>query len=286
MNQPPGTSRIIPLEMIVPPTNPIRTNLDEHEFLALVDSMREIGQITAIVVVPHGDNFEIIAGHRRYLAAEHLRWPTLEARVVPRDEELNTAVKIHENSFREAVSPEDEGRYFDKIIREKEIGIKDLAKLVNRSHYYVQSRLHCTTFPANIKDALREKRISLGVASELSKINDEGERRRLLAYAADQGCSTKTAKLWVDTWMITQEAIDAENLKAPQSTGPAHYAEPHFPCYTCATPTPISQLAVIRMCEGCRNGLDQARNDLATTAPDNQGHQKTQGGASILQEAT
>lgn len=255
----------IPLDLIRPPGDPIRSTVDEDEFLALVESFREIGQITPIVVFKDGDEYEIIAGHRRFLAARHLKWPTIEVRVVERDETLNAAVKLHENAFREAVSPEDEGKYFDKLARDRGLSVRDLAKITGRSHYYIQSRLACTTYPPDIKDALREKKISLAVAEAFAKIDDGVERRRLLSYAMDAGCTAKTAQVWADSWRVTQTTVDNENLVAPPPPPNTTWAEAMFPCYLCSTPTPLTHLQILRLCGDCHADISTAKRNLAST---------------------
>lgn len=265
--------------MIRPPADPIRSTVDEEEFLALVESLREVGQITPIVVFQDGDQYEIVAGHRRYLAARHLKWPTIEVRVVVQDATLNAAVKLHENSFREAVSPEDEGSYFDKLARERHLSVKDLARMTGRSHYYVQSRLACTTYPADIKEALREKRISLAVAAAFAQIDDGAERRRLLAYAIDAGCTARTAVLWAESWKVTQAAVDCENLVANTTPSGGSWAEAMFPCYLCAGPTPISRLQIIRLCGGCHADLRAAQSSLVGTNANHQGCPTNESGA-------
>lgn len=285
MTDPSEISRLIPTDLIDPPSKPIRTTVDEEEFLALVDSLRTLGQISPLVVKPAGERYETIAGHRRLMAAKHLRWPSLECRVVNEDEHTNTAVLIHENSFREGVSPEDEGKYFHSLMREKGLSIRDLASMTNRSTYYITSRLATTTWPANIQHALREKQISLGVAQELAKIHDDAERRRLLAYAVDQGCSAKTAKLWAESWEATQQPVDNQNLIAPANLPESTYQEPHYPCYACSQPTRISALSIIRLCGDCAHALSLARNHPQGTTQDCLGNTTDQG-ASIAREET
>lgn len=248
--------------------------MDESELFALIESMRAVGQLQPVLVRPNNGRYEIVAGHRRLRAAIYLRWPTINATIMEGTQDAYDAAKCHENAFRESIKPEDEGRYFEYLARDKKMGVKEIAAFANRSHYYVESRLACITWPADIRDALRNEIIGLGAAEALAEITEDSERQRLLGFASASGVSARTARAWADSWLVTKQAVDAETLAHSVTMIQQKYEEPFFPCYGCERPTPISQLQTIRLCKGCFDELNSARmstpNNSSERKNDNQ----------------
>jgi ParB family chromosome partitioning protein len=238
--------------------------MDEKELFALIESMRAVGQLQAIIVKSVGDRFEVVAGHRRLKAAQYLRWPTILATILDGSADLHDAAKCHENAFRESIQPEDEGRHFEYLARERKLGVKEIAELTNRSHYYVETRLACLTWPPDIRDALRNGILGLGAAEALAEITEDAERQRLLAYAAQGGVSARTARSWADAWLISKQQVDVAQLAAAQANTPIKFEEPYFPCFGCERPTPISKLQTFRLCGECYNEFNDARRNAET----------------------
>lgn len=238
--------------------------MDESELFALIESMRAVGQLQPILVKPSGGSYEVVAGHRRLRAAIYLRWHTINATIMEGTIDQYDAAKCHENAFRESIQPEDEGRYFEYLARDKKMGVKEISKFANRSHYYVESRLACVTWPADIRDALRHDIIGLGAAEALAEVTEDSERQRLLAFATTGGVSTRTARAWADAWLTTKQAVDAETLARSVSMIQQKYEEPFFPCYGCERPTPISKLQTLRLCGECFNDLNSGTDRTPT----------------------
>ena len=258
MNEHQSPTRLLPLDQIAEPANPVRSEMNQTEMFALVESMRAVGQLQPIIVKPCGDRYEVVAGHRRLRAAIYLRWPTINATIMEGTNDQFDAAKCHENAFRENIQPEDEGRYFEYLARDKKMGVKEISKFANRSHYYVESRLACVTWPTDIRDALRHDIIGLGAAEALAEVTEDSERQRLLGFASASGVSARTARSWADAWLTTKQAIDVETLNHAVEMIQQKYEEPFFPCYGCERPTPISQLQTLRLCKGCFDDINNA----------------------------
>lgn len=237
--------------------------MSDADLHALIDSMRALGQLQPIGVVERGQNFEICYGHRRWKAARYLRWPTMLAQILPPDSSSNEARKIHENAFREAINPEDEAKYYAHLAEEKKLSIREIADFVNRSPYYIQSRLGMLAYPQDVLDALRNDRIGLGAAEAFADIGDQDERRRLLTYASENGCSARTARAWRDAWVATRAQVDLAAVQAADAARPVVYVEPLFPCWSCEKPETVSLIRTIHLCRGCHDGIVNASSGRA-----------------------
>lgn len=249
--QTPLDVRLLPLDLISEPQEPVRTSFEESEFLALVDSMRIMGQLQQIIVKEFNGRYEVVAGHRRLKAARYLRWHSILCSIVSGTPEENEAKKLHENAFRESVAPEDEGHYFQHLAAAHKWGVREIAKAMNRSPYYVESRLKVLTWPRDVLDALRAGKVGLGVAEALAEINDVDERRRLLAYAIEGGCNARTARGWADTWNATQHTLSMEAIESSRFDSFKPPPQPMYPCHACEKPIDVSYIRQLSLCPEC-----------------------------------
>jgi ParB/RepB/Spo0J family partition protein len=263
-------TRNLPLDQVDEPEQPVRSSFDEPEFFALVDSMRIVGQLQPIIVRPRHGRYETVAGHRRLKAARYLRWVTIQATIQEANEEQVSTVRAHENAFREPIQPEDEGHFFQGLAQSLKWGVREIAKNMNRSPYYIESRLKTLTWPADVRDALRNGIIGIGAAEAFAEIGDVAERQRLLGYAKSGGINARTARAWADAWAISHSQIDAALIQANASAPAQRWEEPMYPCYGCERPVVISRLTVIRLCEDCNHEMSTAIGRAPDNRPDTQ----------------
>src|SRR5216684_616425 len=88
-----ATFQLIPVENIKPSSHQARKDFNPDAIQTLADSMKEEGLIQPIVVRPVNGSFELVAGERRFRAAQLLHWQTIEAKVVATVSEGEAAAK-------------------------------------------------------------------------------------------------------------------------------------------------------------------------------------------------
>lgn len=230
----------IPLESIDPPELDARIDRDPELLEELARDILRRGLIEPIKVVRTGERFEIVDGFRRYLATRSANLPTIECFVYETKELALEGVKYATGVLQEKFSPADEAIYFNQLLTH-ECGndIEKLAALVGRKISYIDGRLELLNGDELVFDALREKKIKIGVAHEINKVTDPGYRRYYLTHAIHEGSSLAVVSGWVQEWRklfgntptSTTPASELGQI-VPQPSLDVHY------CYICAKSDP------------------------------------------------
>lgn len=236
------------------PADPMRSGMDPHGLDDLVSSIRELGILQPLIVreVAAGQ-FEIVAGHRRLLAARAAGLERVPV-VVHRDEETAIAARVHENVVREDVTPADEADYYGHLYTENGEDVDRVAALVRRPRDYVESRLLLLRGDPRVLDAVRAGSITLGVAFELNRMGREEDRGYYLEYAIRAGCSVRQMRDWrAQANMRAELAAQAPPPAEAATSSPASPAAvPDGPSYaSMASPHEFSAATELRHCLFC-----------------------------------
>jgi len=248
----------IPLDRIEPPAAPLRAQMSREKLDELKKSIGKVGLIQPIIVQKNGRKYEIIAGHRRYIAFQELKKVSIPAIVRQRPEDENEVVMLHENIAREDISPMDEARLYQRMIADAGLTQEEVAQRTGRSPAYVSQRLALLKAPAIIQEALEDRQISFSVARELMGIRDPAEVERLTLYAIQNGVSPQVARQWRMQW----EALNPPDTEgdSPETERPQVEAAPaefKFTCEGCKRDLPLQELRVMRLCPDCLTVLKE-----------------------------
>ena len=173
--------RRVPIEFLKPnPRNP-RRNFSDTELDELASSIRERGIVQPIVVRPargYADTFEIIAGERRWRAAQRagLHQVPIVALEVNDDEALQLA--IIENVQRADLNPLEEAAGYQSLVNEFRHSQEDIAKIVGKSRSHVANTLRLLRLPEPVKAYINAGKISAGAARMLIGQDDPEEMAR------------------------------------------------------------------------------------------------------------
>jgi ParB family chromosome partitioning protein len=150
----------------------VETNLDE-----LAASIKANGVIQPIVVRRHGDRFEIIAGERRWRAAQRaglLRVPVV-VRDIPQEKLLEVA--LIENIQREDLNPIEEANAYRRLIDEFGLKQEEVAAAVGKDRSSVANFLRLLRLPQEVRADLAGGSLSMGHARALLALADEAAQR-------------------------------------------------------------------------------------------------------------
>jgi ParB family chromosome partitioning protein len=190
--------RNLSLGLINPPPIPIREAMNEEALAELAESMRTLGLLQPILVVPDGQRFEIEAGHRRYLAAQQLGWTTIQALVFDAGEIAREAVKLHENIFREDITAAEEAIFYAELLQKYNLDEDGLCRMVRQKPDYVADRLRLLRGDELVFDALRKRQIKFSVARELNKFADPALRRYYLDVCIKSQYPARQVTIWLE----------------------------------------------------------------------------------------
>lgn len=194
--QPPVTSDgRVPIEFIWPnPRNP-RTSFRDADLTDLAQSIKEHGIVQPVVVRPSptvAGNYEIIAGERRWRAAQ--RAGLTEVPVIVRDVNDRVALElaIVENVQRTDLNPVEEALGYQQLVDDHSYTQADLGQVIGKSRSHVANTLRLLKLPEDIQAMLVEGTLSAGHARTLVTAADPvGLARRIVA----EGLSVRQAEL-------------------------------------------------------------------------------------------
>jgi len=184
----------VPIEFVAPnPRNP-RRHFGEAELTDLAQSIREHGIVQPVVVRPsplQQGRYEIIAGERRWRAAQHAG--LAEIPVIVRDVSDRTALElaIIENVQRADLNPIEEALGYEQLIEEHSYSQADLGQVIGKSRSHVANTLRLLKLPDVIRDLVVDGSLSAGHARTLVTAEDPvGLARRII----DEGLSVRQAE--------------------------------------------------------------------------------------------
>ena len=189
----PASDGKVPIEWVNPnPLNP-RRHFAEAELTDLAQSIKQHGMVQPIVVRPlHPGSYEIIAGERRWRAAQ--RAGLVEVPVIIRDVDDRTALELAliENVQRSDLNPVEEARGYERLMDDHDYTQADLAEVIGKSRSHVANTLRLLRLPDDILAMVQEGTITSGHARMLvSAADPEGLARRII----DEGLSVRQVEV-------------------------------------------------------------------------------------------
>ncbi len=143
------------------PNNP-RKHFSSKKIEELANSLKEHGLLSPIILRKKDDHYVIVAGERRYRAAELLNWKTIKSIVIEADEEKVSKLAIIENIQRENINPVEEAIAINKLIELKNQSHDEIAKALGKSRVYVTNKLRLLKLDSHILDLVAHNKLSYG----------------------------------------------------------------------------------------------------------------------------
>ena len=184
--------RDVPLELIKPNPRQPRQQFEETALLALAESIRERGVLQPVLVRPlPGGTYELIAGERRWRAAQLAELETIPALVRAQDDAASLELALIENMAREDLNPIEEARACTLLVDELGLTREDIGRRVGRSRVAVSNLLRLLDLPDEVIDLLAAGHLTEGHGRALLTARDHDDRRRLARLAVQEGWSVR-----------------------------------------------------------------------------------------------
>lgn len=187
-----GAESVVPISLIDPNPAQPRTSIRPEALEQLTRSIQESGVVQPILVRPVANGrYQIIAGERRFRAAERLGLSTIPAviRTVADDRVLEFA--LVENIQREELTPIEEAQALRRLQDELGLTQEALAGKVGKDRATVANTLRLLRLPAEVREELQRGTLSAGHARALLAIEDAAAIRDLAEQAIKQGLSVR-----------------------------------------------------------------------------------------------
>ena len=158
-------------------SNPYQPRLyfDEEALQELADSIKEHGVFQPIIVKKSVKGYEIVAGERRVKASIKAGLETIPAIIKDFSDEDMMQIALLENLQRENLSAIEEAKAYYDIINSLKITQDELAKRVGKSRSHITNMIGLLRLPLNVKKMINTKKITMGHARVLSKLESNEE---------------------------------------------------------------------------------------------------------------
>jgi len=193
IEKPPAEAvRSLPVASLRPNRLQPRTRFDEAAIEELTESIRTQGIVQPLVVTPEGENWTIIAGERRWRAAKRAgleEVPVVVREVADTRELLELA--LVENLQRSDLNPLEEAEAYAALQERFGLSQEEVAGRVGKARVTVTNSLRLLRLPEEVRDLLREGKLTAGQARPLLALPGEEAQIRLAARAVREGLSAR-----------------------------------------------------------------------------------------------
>jgi len=181
----------VALTQIKPNPSQPRLYYDEKALHTLKESIIQYGLMQPIIVKPLREGFMIIAGERRYKASLLANKSTIPAVVRDYNTQMAAELALIENIQREDLTSIEEAATYKQLIENHGYTHAQLAQKIGKSRPYVTNIIGLLNLPDDVTELVLNRKLSMGHARTLSKLNDYKKIRSLAKKILDNGWSVR-----------------------------------------------------------------------------------------------
>jgi len=245
------TIKNVSLDLIDEPTGIIRMEISPDAISALAQSISEIGLLQPILLRPAGERFEIVAGHRRYLAHKELQLDKIRALIREMTDQEAAFCRATENLARVDLTPIEEAAIFVDLVNNHKMSYQQIGTKVGKSPALVKRRMDLLKMPPQLQKALHDKKISISVAENLWPISDMTDLDYYLSFAVESGCTREVARSWTKEWKDKKRRAESPGVEGGGDFAPSEPRPVYVSCDLCIGPMEIGKETVLRVCPDC-----------------------------------
>jgi ParB family transcriptional regulator, chromosome partitioning protein len=193
-----------------------RKSFDEVEIADLADSMRAHGVLQPLIVRSHGEGFQLIAGERRFRAAQAAGWDRVPVQVRDVADQQMAELAIVENVQRKDLNPLEKAECFQRYIAEYGCTKEDLAARLHLDRSTVANLIRLLELPEQVKQMMVTGDLTQGHARALLPLGDEDEQVRFATRAKREAMSVRAVEEAVQQHLHT---VDGDHLAIVDAEG-------------------------------------------------------------------
>jgi ParB family chromosome partitioning protein len=187
----------VDVDLIDPGSEQPRTRFDEEALERLTVSIKEHGVVQPVLVRRRGNRFELIAGERRWRAAQKAgisKIPVVIRDVADAD---LLEIALTENVQREDLNPIEEAQAYQKLIERVGLTQEALAARFGRDRSYITNYLRLLRLPEDVQHLVQEGRLSTGHARTVLGLPHHDQQRRAARQVIEKGLSVRATEALV-----------------------------------------------------------------------------------------
>jgi ParB family chromosome partitioning protein len=215
--------RRIPLKQVRPCPFQPRKDFSQESLRELADSIREQGVVQPLIVRQVGDEFELIAGERRWRAAQLLGLSDIPAIVREADDRTVLELALIENLQRENLNPMEEALGFSQLIEQFQLTQEEAAARVGKSRAAVANALRLLKLPPEVQQGLRMGQLSVGHAKVILGLPNPIDQKRAADRVLSGALNVRQTEELVAQWQ--EHPLESGTAKAPSVAKDAHISD-------------------------------------------------------------
>lgn len=208
----------IDIDRISPNAQQPRTTFREESLEELAQSIRANGVVQPILVRKNGLGYELVAGERRWRAAQRAGLHKIPAVVKDVPDEKLLELALIENIQREELNPIEEANAYQRLMQDFKLRQEDIARQVGKERSSIANMLRLLRLSPDVQQLVEDFRISMGHARAILSLEDETLQRQVAEDIIAKGLSVR------ETERIVRRLIDGP----PQQTAQPKEADPNL----------------------------------------------------------
>jgi len=207
--------RELNLDLLLEPPIAVRAGMDDEKLHELAEDIKRHGVLQNLVVVPSDGKYEIVAGHRRYLASRLAGLVHVPCLIFDELGEAKYAVMLAENGLREEVTPAEEGMFFLDLAEKHGWSEDQICHQVHRSADYVNDRVKLVRKFPIVSQHVAAREMNWSQAKEIMRCKNPAWLSYLVDQAVTHGATARTLHQYVDNFRAAELA--AQGLPGPHT---------------------------------------------------------------------
>ena len=237
----------------------LRGEMDDSLIKILAESIKEDGLLQAIVVAKREDGgYKLIAGRRRLAACMCLGWVKIAARIIT-TQDIDEIPALAENLMRLQMNPLEEALACKMLHDERGLSIGAIAERTHHGTSWVQDRLALLSLPEAFRQAIANRKLTIGAGMMLQDITDTELRDYYLHLAKVNGATINQISAWVQEWKARQTLTGADTYEKPIPQGPRRTQPQEQLCGACDSPIHVDRVQWIPFCPDCYSSVLDAK---------------------------
>lgn len=184
----------LPVGQVRPNPRQPRRDMDRESLEELAQSMQSLGVVQPIIVRPAAEGYELIAGERRWRAAQLAGFTIIPAIVRPASDVESLEIALVENVMRRALNPVDEAYALQVLLDDLGVTQEVLAGRLGRSRPALSNKLRLLELPKEVQDLLAQGGLSEGHGRALLGLRTRSEQVKLARKASARGLSVRAVE--------------------------------------------------------------------------------------------
>lgn len=188
------------IEEVRPHRSQPRKYFDESKLLELAETIKEKGILDPLMVRRVEGGYELIAGERRWRAAQKAGLKEVPVILREADDREVLEISLIENLQREDLNPVEEAEGFRNLIEKFEISHEEASRRVGKDRTTITNALRLLKLSAEIKNHLIQNRITTGHARAILSLESRERQKELCDLVIRKGLSVREAEAWAKRW--------------------------------------------------------------------------------------